>query len=323
MHRLKIKTLLLLFALILCSCAAKESVSFTSRYSRNAPIERLENQINTSTHTKYGHTILVFDLLNLGNRNYGHSSREGPQVSGMYLYLTSENMDKEKFLRLIDMLTQKVIHKADNQQHMIQTLNANSTYKIKDLTILITKLDQRLKIHKVKRHHQLVVTVAKMAAFLKQHSKKLDSASLKDKLEILQKIDNVIEKLPLTKPLSQYKVTDRYRMRAGSILKKQKMHSGIDLAASKSSEVFASAAGIVTYAGRMNGYGSIVIIEHGKDISTCYAHLQKIAVHKGEHVLLGEKIGIQGNTGRSSGDHLHYEIRLRNKPVNPDIIRRF
>ncbi len=318
-----LRTILLLLPLILCSCAGKESVSFISKYNRNAPIDHLESQINTSTHTKYGHTILVFDLLNLNHKNDSYTSRGGAQVSSLYLYLTSEDMDKEKFLRLINILIQKVIHKTHNQQHSSQMLSANSTRKIKELTVFISALDQRLKTHKVKRHHQLVTTVSKMAAYLKQHSKKLDSMSLNDKLSILQKINNILERLPLTSPLSQYKVTDRYRMRAGSFVKKKKMHSGVDLCASKSSDVFASAAGVVTYAGRMNGYGSIVIIEHGKGISTCYAHLQKIAVRKGHYVLLGEKIGIQGNTGHSSGDHLHYEVRLSNKPVNPDIMRRF
>ena len=318
-----LRALLLLLPLILCSCAGKESVSFISKYNRNAPIDQLERQINTSTHTRYGHTILVYDLLNLNHKNDSYTSREGVQVSGLYLYLTSADMDKEKFLRMINMLEQKVIHKTHNQQHSSQTLNANSTRKIKELAVFISALDQSLKTHKVKRHHQLVIIVSKMASYLKQHSKKLESMSLKDKLNILEKINNVIEKLPLTSPLSQYKVTDRYRMRAGSFLKKKKMHSGVDLAASRSADVFASAAGVVTFAGRMNGYGSIVIIEHGKDISTCYAHLQKIAVRKGNYILLGEKIGIQGNTGNSSGDHLHYEIRLSNKPVNPDIMKRF
>lgn len=162
-----------------------------------------------------------------------------------------------------------------------------------------------------------------MSRYLKKYSKELNSMSLKDKLEILRKINNAVERIPLTNPLAQYKVTDRYRMRAGSFLKKGKMHSGIDLAASKSSDIFTSAAGIVKYAGGMNGYGNIVIIEHGKNISTCYAHLQKIAVRKGNRVLLGEKIGIQGSTGQSTGDHLHYEIRLSNKPINPDAIKRF
>ena len=317
------KIILLLASLILCSCASREPSSFISKYNRSAPIENLESQISTSTHFRYGHTILVFDLLNLNYKNNIYPSRGGAQVSGLYLYLLSADMSKEKFLHLMTMLQQKVIHKTLNQQKSSKTLNENATRKIKELTALILGLDQRLKAHKLKRHHQLAITTTKMATYLKKYGKKLDSMSLKDKLEILQKINTVIERLPLTSPLAQYKITDRYRMRAGSFLKSKKMHSGIDLAASKSSDVFTSAAGIVTYAGRMNGYGNIVIIDHGKNISTCYAHLQKIAVRKGNYILLGEKIGIQGNTGNSSGDHLHYEIRLSNKPVNPDIMKRF
>ncbi len=318
-----LKIILLLSSLVLYSCAGKETTSFINKYDRKVPIEKLESQINTSTHSKYGHIILLFDLLNLNYKNNLYTYRESVQASNLYLYLISSDISKEKFLHLISIFQQNVIHKTINQQKFSKTLNANATRKIKELTIFISELDHRLKIHKLKSHHQLGIAVNKMSQYLKKYSKKLDSMSLKDKLEILRKINNAVERLPLTNPLSQYKVTDRYRMRAGSFLKKKKMHSGIDLVASKSSDVFTSAAGIVKYAGGMNGYGNIVIIEHGKNISTCYAHLQKIAVRKGNYVLLGEKIGIQGSTGQSTGDHLHYEIRLSNKPINPDIIKRF
>jgi murein DD-endopeptidase MepM/ murein hydrolase activator NlpD len=318
-----LKIILLLSSLVLYSCASKETTSFINKYDRKVPIEKLESQINTSTHSKYGHIILLFDLLNLNYKNNLHTYRESVQASNLYLYLISADISKEKFLRLISMFQQNVIHKTINQQKFSKALNDNATRKIKELTIFISELDNRLKIHKLKSNHQLVIAINKMSRYLKKYSKELNSMSLKDKLEILRKINNAVERIPLTNPLAQYKVTDRYRMRAGSFLKKGKMHSGIDLAASKSSDIFTSAAGIVKYAGGMNGYGNIVIIEHGKNISTCYAHLQKIAVRKGNRVLLGEKIGIQGSTGQSTGDHLHYEIRLSNKPINPDAIKRF
>ena len=318
-----LKIILLLSSLVLYSCASKETTSFINKYDRKVPIEKLESQINTSTHSKYGHIILLFDLLNLNYKNNLHTYRESVQASNLYLYLISADISKEKFLRLISMFQQNVIHKTINQQKFSKALNDNATRKIKELTIFISELDNRLKIHKLKSNHQLVIAINKMSRYLKKYSKELNSMSLKDKLEILRKINNAVERIPLTNPLAQYKVTDRYRMRAGSFLIKGKMHSGIDLAASKSSDIFTSAAGIVKYAGGMNGYGNIVIIEHGKNISTCYAHLQKIAVRKGNRVLLGEKIGIQGSTGQSTGDHLHYEIRLSNKPINPDAIKRF
>jgi len=165
--------------------------------------------------------------------------------------------------------------------------------------------------------------VEKMINYIKHHHKQLDSMTLQKKLEMLSKLGAVIEKLPLISPMASYKVTDRFRMRAASLLKKKRMHSGIDLAGKKSCDIFASASGIVIYAGRKNGYGSIIIIDHGRGISTYYAHLRSVGVRKGRRVLFGERIGIQGNTGNSSGDHLHYETRLNNQPVNPEIMHRF
>ena len=117
------KIILLLLSLILCSCASKEPTSFISKYNRSAPIENLESQISTSTHFRYGHTILMFDLLNLNYKNNIYTYRGGAQVSGLYLYLLSADMNKEKFLHLISMLQQNVIHKTMNQQKSSKTLN--------------------------------------------------------------------------------------------------------------------------------------------------------------------------------------------------------
>jgi murein DD-endopeptidase MepM/ murein hydrolase activator NlpD len=319
----KIRILLLLLPLFLCSCAGGNFVSFFSSYDRNGPIHRLENQINVSTGMRYGHVILVYNLLDLNIKNDNHSLKGGIQASSFYLYLTSVDVDQEKFNHLINVLIQKVVVKTQNLSKVKHTLNINATQKIKEFITFLTALDHRLKSHKFQSHNQVRVVVEKMVSYLKREGKNLDKLSLEQKLRILQKINSVLEKVPLTNPLTSYVVTDRFRMRPGSFFKNKKMHSGIDLCAPKSSDVFASAAGTVIYAGWKEGYGSIVIIDHGRGINTYYAHLRSIGVRAGRKVLVGERIGIQGNTGHSSGDHLHYEIRFNNKPINPEILKRF
>lgn len=317
----RFRIIALLLPLFLCSCIGGDFLSFFSSFHRAAPINRLEKQIDASTGTHYGHTILVFDLLHLaGNKNYTYIG--GPQVSNLYLYLTSEDMSEEKFELLIGHLTQKVIVKTQNKQHTQQVLNASATSKIRDIAIMLSGLDKRLKHHKL-THSQVQQSVKKMLAYLHGHDKKLGAIPLDQKLRMLQQINLVLEKLPLTKPLSKYQLTDRYRMRPGSFFKSKKMHSGVDLAGRKSCDVFASASGVVTYAGRMGSYGNLVIVEHAKGVSTYYAHLRKIGVRAGRHVLVGERVGIQGNSGNSRGDHLHYEVRFDRKPVNPEAMRGF
>jgi|Deesub1362A_J573_1020465.scaffolds.fasta_scaffold00324_37 murein DD-endopeptidase MepM/ murein hydrolase activator NlpD len=94
-------------------------------------------------------------------------------------------------------------------------------------------------------------------------------------------------------------------------------HSGIDIAAPKGTPVRASAAGEVAYRGTLRGYGKILILKHSSVYTTVYAHLGSWEVREGQKVRQGQIIGTVGNTGRSSGPHLHFEIRKRNKARNP------
>lgn len=99
--------------------------------------------------------------------------------------------------------------------------------------------------------------------------------------------------------------------------KRRRPHRGIDLAAQRGSAVLASHDGIVIYTGKdFKGYGKMIMIENGP-WATLYAHLDKIVVYEGQKVLQGDVIGALGNTGRSSGPHLHFEIRKVDGPVDP------
>lgn len=82
--------------------------------------------------------------------------------------------------------------------------------------------------------------------------------------------------------------------------------------------VYATGPGVVAYTGVRNGYGQVVELDHGGGLKTRYAHLQTIAVRAGERVALGERLGGMGSTGRSTGTHLHYEVWLNGRPMNPD-----
>ena len=96
-----------------------------------------------------------------------------------------------------------------------------------------------------------------------------------------------------------------------------KMHEGIDLTKDLGWEVLAAGAGRVVFAGRKSGYGNTLIIDHGRGIKTLYAHLSRIKTREGRRVRQGEEIGKIGNTGGSTGPHLHFEVRVNDKPQNP------
>ncbi len=94
-------------------------------------------------------------------------------------------------------------------------------------------------------------------------------------------------------------------------------HSGVDISASVGQPVIAPADGTVEFADFMNGYGRIVVLSHGHGISTRYGHLSNFAVTAGQQVHRGDTIGYVGDSGRSTGPHLHYEVRINDTPVNP------
>lgn len=94
-------------------------------------------------------------------------------------------------------------------------------------------------------------------------------------------------------------------------------HSGIDLSAPKGTPVHATADGVVSQAGWGGNYGKVIVINHGSRVQTYYAHLSELLVLPGEDVRLGEVIALSGGTGRATGPHLHYEVRIGGTPVNP------
>lgn len=95
-------------------------------------------------------------------------------------------------------------------------------------------------------------------------------------------------------------------------------HDGIDIPARKGTPIVASDHGVVVYSdNKIRGYGNLIVVSHGKDVYTVYAHNNKNLVDKGERVKRGQLIAHVGNTGRSTGPHLHFEIRMKNKKRNP------
>ena len=95
------------------------------------------------------------------------------------------------------------------------------------------------------------------------------------------------------------------------------MHYGTDMAAKHGSAILATADGVINFAGWEKGYGKLIKIKHDFGYETRYAHLSKISVNVGQKISQGDRIGKMGNTGRSTGTHLHYEIRRNGKPINP------
>lgn len=136
--------------------------------------------------------------------------------------------------------------------------------------------------------------------------------------EILRGLDRLnlyriaAQKAPFAVPVkSAFRFTSGFGPRWG------RMHNGTDFAAAYGTPIYATADGVVTSAGWGSGYGRLIKIQHEFGIETRYAHLAKLRVKVGDRVSRGDRIGDMGNSGRSTGTHLHYEVRVGGKPVNP------
>lgn len=118
-------------------------------------------------------------------------------------------------------------------------------------------------------------------------------------------------------PTTKAPVSSDYGLRFNPTSLGLQNHKGIDIAVDKGTPVYATAPGRVIYAGWGGGFGNYVKIDHGGELYTYYGHLSKIKVKKGKIVRKGSLIGYSGNTGRVTGDHLHYQIKYRGNNVDP------
>jgi murein DD-endopeptidase MepM/ murein hydrolase activator NlpD len=136
-----------------------------------------------------------------------------------------------------------------------------------------------------------------------------------------KKLDNLQDgaiAVPSDKPVKTAAFTSGYGVRSDPFQGRAAMHAGIDLSGPIGTPIYATADGVITTAGYNNGgYGNLIKIEHGRGIETRYGHLASMSVRAGQSVKRGDLIGRMGSTGRSTGSHLHYEVRVDGRAVNP------
>lgn len=151
------------------------------------------------------------------------------------------------------------------------------------------------------------------------------SASLEDEDAMLERhlahwedLHKIIRTLPMIAPLDHYRLASGFGRRRDPVNGKWARHEGIDLAARIRTPVYSAADGKVVFSGWNGRYGRMIEIDHGAGIRTRYGHLRRTDVKKGQKIKLGEKIGQLGTSGRSTGPHVHYEVIVDGKQVDPE-----
>lgn len=144
-------------------------------------------------------------------------------------------------------------------------------------------------------------------------------ARIKNNLSRLENLQSIVKGLPLSLPFeeSEFALSSGYGMRIDPFTRKPAFHGGLDFIAPHKSPVVTTAAGVVTRVGWKGPYGRTIDIDHGNGVVTRYGHLAEFLVEKGDTLEARQRIGLIGSSGRSTGTHLHYEVRVNGKAQNP------
>ena len=222
------------------------------------------------------------------------------------------------------------------EDELLETLkqNADITYKYYAVTFnnenkgYVNTLEEAEQIvEEIKAEHQenldLNIGISEYYTVNVDDAKKIDESTelTLAKKEVEESVDNYINVESRTVNgvyLAETPITGRITSRFGAYENvRSGAHTGLDIAAPKGTPIFATAGGTVIHASPMGSYGNLVIISHDNGVETYYAHCSKIQVSVGQKVSAGEQIALVGSTGNSTGDHLHLEIRVNGKPINP------
>ncbi|MDD4514820.1 M23 family metallopeptidase [Massilibacteroides sp.] len=164
----------------------------------------------------------------------------------------------------------------------------------------------------------VVATTQKMDILRKQLY--VQSNSLEELINIGKSQEERLSCIPAIQPISNKdlrRTASGYGMRIDPIYRTRRFHAGMDFSAKIGTDIYATGNGVVTFSGWKQGYGNCLIIDHGFGFQTLYGHMQKFKARVGQKVKRGEVIGYVGNTGKSTGPHLHYEVIVRGKNDNP------
>lgn len=255
-----------------------------------------------------------------------------------YLVLHKSISDKDALKRDLALQTEEVLHQREQIQNFAAEINA-----LKNRLVKLDEFEKRIRIianiddkengdglfgvggsapedlnpniELTQRHQRLI---RDMHRRIGQLNKATDNQSedFEHLLDSLEAQKNLMAHTPAIRPVEGW-ITSGFGYRQSPFTGKKEFHKGIDFANRTGTKILAPADGVVSFVGPRGFYGQLMVIDHGHGVTTRYAHLDKALLKQGDRVVRGETIAQMGNTGRSTGPHLHYEVRLNGVPVNP------
>ena len=233
---------------------------------------------------------------------------ENARLQSQYVVLSQrldEAMGVMEDIRLRDDNLYRVMFMADPVSGDVRTANYTGTNRYEEY-------------EDMDNAELVIATTQKMDMLSRQLY--IQSQSFDELVEFYRNHEDMLSHLPAIQPVSNKdlkRTASGYGYRIHPIYQTRIFHNGMDFACDIGTPVYATADGVVKNARYEKGYGYIVTIDHGYGYETRYAHLKSFNVKKGQKVVRGETIALSGNTGRSTGPHLHYEVLQRGRPTNP------
>ncbi len=258
----------------------------------------------------------------MGDENYTPEFEKIAEISTEFELVRNENdLLKQKNKQIIESANE--ISDADNAiVNAVSKLAADKTDELhknlKKINNSIAKLglSETKLIEQANKYSNQIIGTPFVQLNLGKNADEKYKKIAKD-IEKWHGLDRLTKVLPIGAPVAKKTITSPYGIRKDPFTKVNKQHKGIDFAGKIGTELYAVAPGRVISAGERSGYGTTVEIDHGLGFTTLYAHLSKVNVSRGDWIRPGTVIGLGGSSGRSTGPHLHYEIRYKGAPFNP------
>ena len=258
----------------------------------------------------------------MADRDYSPEFEKMADLSVAYDMIRAENETvKQQNIQMLDAMT--TISDADNEIfHAVSTITKENIKELRqkldviNSTLSSLKIQEQTLIQNANKYSSPIVNnVFTPITFNTEVNAKYKK--LAGDIELWAGLKKLAQVLPLGAPVKEARVTSGYGVRQDPFTKTPKKHKGIDFAGKIGTELSAVAPGRVISVGERSGYGLTVEIDHGLGFSTLYAHLSKALVSRGDWVRPGSVVGLGGSSGRSTGAHLHYEIKYKGNQFNP------
>ncbi|MCJ8500645.1 M23 family metallopeptidase [Desulfatitalea alkaliphila] len=270
-------------------------------------------------------TLTLLSVIGYGMWDYVSIGREAARNSALQRELALRNEEVtlqrrqiQKFAREIDLLKERIVTLDQFEERIRILANLDQRDQQEGLFGVGGSAPEDLSPElDITRDHQQLMR--RMHAQVRQldNAAARRSGSFATLVEKLEERKNILAHTPAIRPAQGW-VTSSFEYRRNPFTGKREFHRGMDIANRKGTPVVATADGVVSFIGERGAFGTLMVIDHGYGFTTRYAHLEKGLKQKGDRVQRGEVMAKMGSSGRSTGPHLHYEVRLNGVPVNPE-----